>query len=311
MEDSEDKSEDSFSPQNFQSHRNHQKLEMIRSELTKQGQQKEELVKKQENLNYKLRELERVILLCKENESFKVHMKKKMDEDELLRIRLLETQEWERHRIARDLHDSAVQNLSSVIHHIELCTKLIDMDPERCKRELNNMSKLVRNVIQDMRQTIYNLHPASLDDMGLDVTIQREIDRLKRSYDIDIEFKSSGSDQGLLPVIPMTLYRIVQECCSNSIQHADANKITIDIRYEEQNIYMTIEDDGRGFDVAKVRRESAGLNKGFGISNIYERVHLLSGTIDIQSEIDHGTRLEITIPKKGKTEYADTNYAHR
>ena len=93
-------------------------------------------------------------------------------------IRPLETQENERQRISRELHDSTVQNLTAMVHMTELCSKLVDMDPIRCKLELNKMIKNLGEIIDDTRKMIYNLRPMSFDDIGLDITIERTLDKL-------------------------------------------------------------------------------------------------------------------------------------
>ena len=97
---------------------------------------------------------------------------------------LIKFQEQESERIARDLHDSTVQNLTSMIHKIELCSKLIDMDPIRCKLELTMMSRTLRDIINDTRQMIYNLRPMSFDDIGLEITIERASDKIGETVNV-------------------------------------------------------------------------------------------------------------------------------
>lgn len=91
------------------------------------------------------------------------------------KIQLLEAQEMERQRIARDLHDSTVQDLTSMLHKIELSMRVMDMDSQRCKMELSNVLDNIRNVISNTRKMIYNLRPMSVDDIGIDVTLKHAI----------------------------------------------------------------------------------------------------------------------------------------
>ena len=98
-------------------------------------------------------------------------------------LSILEIQENERQRISRELHDSTVQNLTSIVHKTELCNKLLDIDPIRCRLELTMMSRTLRDIIDDTRKLIYNLRPMSFDDIGLDVTIERAIDKIKNDDD--------------------------------------------------------------------------------------------------------------------------------
>ena len=100
---------------------------------------------------------------------------KSIQEKEILKLKLLETQELERQRIARELHDSSVQCLTGLVHKTELCTKLLELDPPRCRLEMLSMTKSLRSIIEEMRQMIYDLHPMSMDDIGFDDVIEREI----------------------------------------------------------------------------------------------------------------------------------------
>lgn len=211
-------------------------------------------------------------------------------------INILEIQEQDRQRIARDLHDSTVQNLTSLIHKCELCMHLVDIDSIRTKLELSTMSNTLKAVINEIREIIYDLKPMSLDDLGLLTTIERYINQIMMNHDIKVKVKHNDERQDVLPVIKLSIFRIVQEACNNAIKHADAKNIDIDIIYKEKYISLSIRDDGRGFD-AECRRssETADLS-GYGLSIMRERVNLLSGTMAIQSTINKGTIITITIP---------------
>lgn len=222
--------------------------------------------------------------------------------DEIFRIKLLETQENERQRISRELHDSTVQNLTSLVHKTEFCSKLVEMDPIRCKLELNMMSKTLREIINDTRQMIYNLRPMSFDDIGLDVTIERALEKLENSESRKVNFTVEGEPYSIKPVIGITLLRIIQEGCSNAIRHGDASIIQVVLRYEKDKISVKIEDDGKGFDMNSVDTNSRDDNSGFGLSMMKERVYLLSGDISIESTIDCGTKIVVEVPIKNKEE---------
>lgn len=131
-------------------------------------------------------------------------------EEERYHTSLLETQENERQRISRELHDSTVQNLTAMVHMAELCSKLVDMDPIRCKLELNKMIKNLREIIDETRKMIYNLRPMSFDDIGLDITIERTLDKLEATGTKKIHFVVEGTPYQLKPIIGITLLRIIQ-----------------------------------------------------------------------------------------------------
>lgn len=216
--------------------------------------------------------------------------------DDIFRLKLLETQENERQRISRELHDSTVQNLTSLVHKTELCSKLIDMDKVRCKLELNIMSKTLRDIIDDTRNMIYNLRPMSFDDIGLEVTIKRALEKLESSETKRINFSVVGESYKINPVIGITLLRIIQEACSNAICHADCSIIKVVLNYQPGTMILSIEDDGKGFAYEETECNCKADNSGFGLSMMKERVYLLSGKIDIHSKINAGTKIQVEVP---------------
>ncbi len=220
-----------------------------------------------------------------------------------LGLTILERQEKDRQRIARDLHDSTVQNLTSLVHKIELCSRLVEMDPPRAKLELSVLENNVKMVINEMREIIYNLKPMSLDDLGLSVTIERYAKQLMTSHDIKVYVKHNPEIENILPVVKLSLFRVVQEACHNVIKHARAKRIDINVLYDINYITVSIKDDGIGFDSHKQMDMLPERNSGYGLSIMKERVYLLSGTMKIHSEISKGTSITIRVPfTKGKGE---------
>ncbi|MDF2544028.1 MAG: hypothetical protein K0S47_3746 [Herbinix sp.] len=213
------------------------------------------------------------------------------------KLNILQALESERHRISRDLHDSTVQNLAGLVHKIELCTKLLDMDLIRARLELSNVGSTIKSVINDIRSTIYNLKPMSLDDLGLVVTLERYVKLMMDPYEIQVRIHSNEENLKVLPVINLTLFRVIQEACNNIVKHAKASLIDITISYNTNNITVTIQDNGVGFQVEeKLYEEDDDQLYGLGLSIMKERVFLLSGTIDIQSKEGQGTNIIVTVP---------------
>jgi two-component system, NarL family, sensor histidine kinase DegS len=211
-------------------------------------------------------------------------------------LSILEAQEIERQRIARDLHDSTVQNLTSLVHKTELCIKLIEIDSIRAKLELNAMSNTIKTVINEMRGIIYNLKPMSLDDIGLTVTVERFANRLMDLNNINIIVRANEERDNIHPVIRLTLFRIIQEACNNVIKHANATTIHIDINYGENLVSVSIRDNGSGFNINNKQEDGCEQSSSFGLSIMKERISLLSGTVDIKSEKNHGTTVTVTAP---------------
>ncbi len=211
-------------------------------------------------------------------------------------LSLLEAQELERQRIARDLHDTTVQNLTSLVHKSELCAKLIDIDTIRAKLELNTMSNTIKSVINDMRGIIYNLKPMTLDDLGLTITVQRYANKIMDFNNIQVKVQANEERKEILPVIRLTLFRIIQEACNNILKHANASLINIDINYDENRIHLKIRDNGSGFNMDEIHPNSPEQVSSFGLTFMRERTSLLSGKIEIQSDKGKGTIITVSVP---------------
>ncbi len=213
------------------------------------------------------------------------------DFEELYGVKILEQQEAERQRIARDLHDTTVQTLTGLIHKMEFCSMIMDKDTERVKSELNFMSSVIKESIAGMRNIIYDLRPMTFDDIGFAETLSRAIDKLQAGCDALIGYKVKGEAVCIPQIIELTILRLMQEACNNAKKHAEANNITVTLEYKENKICLTIEDDGKGFEIIDGKAKG-----GFGLSIMNERVYLLKGDIDIFSELGKGTKVYVEIP---------------
>lgn len=251
-----------------------------------------------ENLNKEIKKTENRIIQLETVLNILNQQKSQID----IGLNILELQEQDRQRISRDLHDSTVQNLTSLIHKCELSTKFVDIDPVRTRLELLTISNTLKSVINEIREIIFNLKPMSLDDLGLIMTIERFINQLMNHHDIEIKLKYNEERNDILPVINLSIFRIIQEACNNAIKHANAKCIEIDIKYDENHINITIKDDGKGFDTNEIKDRITQDYTGCGLSIMKERVYLLSGTLDIQSKINKGTIINISVPYSCKGE---------
>jgi len=211
-------------------------------------------------------------------------------------INILETQENERKRIARDLHDSTIQNLTNMMHKTEICTRFIDVDPSRAKLELQTMIHTIIATIHDMRNIIYNLRPMAIDDLGLIATLERYIKECIKNYEIDISLIVRNEKKDVLSVINLSLFRIVQEASNNAIKHGKATKIKIELEYDDKSISLNIYDNGIGFIQGTTTQEKNNNFSGFGLSMMRERVLLLSGEIKIESFDNNGTNILVKVP---------------
>ncbi|OBS12288.1 two-component sensor histidine kinase [Elizabethkingia miricola] len=200
---------------------------------------------------------------------------------------LLEGQEQERGRLARDLHDGLGGLLSGTKHQLSY------LDPHQSENIEEGISKSIKQIdgaVEELRRVAHNLMPDLLVKYGLEVAIQEFASRISNSaLDIHTEFinyRNSLSEEKQL-----IIYRIIQELVNNAIKHADASEIIIQVSQEENVLNLTVEDNGKGFD-----HKGLNVKKTAGFHNIESRVQFLKGTMNIISELNIGTSIELQIP---------------
>ena len=218
---------------------------------------------------------------------------------EIWGLRVIQAQEAERRRIARDMHDGPAQSLSNLVLKSELCLKLLDKDIDRAKLELHSLKSLIRGTIDDTRRLIYNLRPMSIDDLGLIPTLERYIDKVEDkndfSIELKVEFHNESKKENISETISLTIFRIVQEALNNIQKYASANQVIIEVEFKENEIKVVIQDNGLGFEVDKIDKKLKD-EKGFGLPMMKERVNLLLGKFVIMSELQKGTVIQVSLP---------------
>lgn len=221
-----------------------------------------------------------------------------LNQKHYLAIRIMEAQEEERHRVARDIHDGPAQSIANIILKSELCERLMDIDQEKAAKELNSLKVIARGTLKEVRKTIYDLRPMSLEDLGLIPTLERYIDIFEEDSKINVRLKTYGGFNNLEPFLHIGVFRIIQECLNNIRKHSDASSASIIIERSQTKLNLSIIDDGIGFDPENYRKNLSPIEGGFGLINIRERVNLLNGNIKIISSKKSGTRLTVSIPLK-------------
>ena len=298
LEDNNDPNYESFTPREVNSYNKTKLKELIeeQKELTVQLQNLRTCIS---DVDCKIEEIVSVIKVAKGDFSSTLDSNLHVNEvEDDLKIVVLESVEGERQRIARDLHDTTVQNLTSLVHKSEMCMKLIDIDPIRCKLELSTLGKTLRDTINDTRKMIYDLRPMSFDDIGFDVTVERALDKFKQVNNVNYSFNVTGDEFNIPSIISITLLRIIQETCSNSVKHGKCSNIDVQLNFKNDSVELCIKDDGCGFDVATLPKETRKDNSGFGYSMMKESIFLLSGTMNIESSVGNGCLVKVVIPIK-------------
>ncbi|ALD20002.1 PAS domain S-box protein [Hymenobacter sp. DG25A] len=204
----------------------------------------------------------------------------KLRQQQIVLSAILNTQEEERRRIAESLHNGVGQLLYA--------TKLnLDTLPESAQKQAAH--KLLGEAIRATRTISYELTPGVLEDFGLKVALQELVKLIPRSLPVDLNL--SGLDESLPRPLQTAIYRIVQELLNNVMKHAQAREAFVSVAREDNYVYVSVEDDGVGFDTSTPR---AG--HGIGLAGIRTRVALLGGTFNIHSRLGQGTTISLTLP---------------
>ena len=194
--------------------------------------------------------------------------------------------EKERSRIARDLHDGISGTIGSVRARVGMVSR--KYKTEDVKEDFTEIMRLLEDAATEVRKTAHNLMPEILLQEGLVNATELFCDRVNANHELQVNFSRTGDIKRLPPEAELSFYRIIQELVNNIVKHAEAKNAIVQIGFNDNNIGITVEDDGKGM--------PAGNDKtvfGAGLNNIKERIHAMNGTIDISSSATEGTSIYI------------------
>lgn len=211
---------------------------------------------------------------------------------------VINAQEEERKRIARELHDEYGQTLTGLMMSIESLEDITSPEQSQFKEKLKKTKSIVMRALEDVRRLTIALRPSTLDHLGLVATVRSYAQTHLEAAGIQVDFESKGLNERLAPAVETALFRIIQEAIHNITKHAEARHVKIQLEARADRITAIVEDDGKGFDMdavfkSRIERQSLGL------LGIQERANLLGGTFDIKSRPGQGTRLIVEIPVTG------------
>ncbi len=210
-------------------------------------------------------------------------------------ISMVEAQEEERQRLARQMHDGPAQSLTNFILQAEICQRLFDRDPARAAEELNNLKTAASETFLKVRDFIFDLRPMMLDDLGLVPTTRRYVEAFQDKTNIEAKLNILGDDHRLPGHIEVMMFRAIQSIMGYARDELDAKTMTIVLDVGATTVKATIEHDGRTFDPDAVF-SSTSSEDASGLRTLRDRIELVGGSLEVQSAEDELTRYVITLP---------------
>ncbi len=216
------------------------------------------------------------------------------DADQQAAHLIIEAQEQERKRLARQMHDGPAQSLTNLILQAEICERLFDNNPNQARTELASLKTASNTTFQKIRDFIFDLRPMMLDDLGLVPTLRRHIENFEKKTGIATSLRVIGTERRLSPDLEVTLFRAIQELLLNAELHANSSQIQVMLDLQDKGVIATVEDNGQGFDVAEAIAQSRA-HKTLGLASVRQRVEMLNGSVRFQSSPGRGTQVRIEL----------------
>jgi PAS domain S-box-containing protein len=206
--------------------------------------------------------------------------------------RLIEAQEAERARIARDLHDDLGQRLALLTMALDDARRLpAGSSRNKLQGSLERLRTQAAEISSDMQALAHQLHSPKLQLLGVVTAMRSFCDELSRQQRVEIEFTHEHVPQHVPPVVALCLFRVLQEALRNAVRHSGIRQFEAHLRGSSEGLWLTVRDSGAGFDAA-----SAAAGRGLGLTSMTERLKLVGGTIDIASQSGRGTTLVARVP---------------
>lgn len=220
---------------------------------------------------------------------------------QLIGLKIIMAQEDERKRIARDIHDGVAQSIANVVLRAEIAEKMMArQDSVSVLSEIDALKGQARSGLEEIRKVIFNLRPMALDDLGIVPILRKFTQDFEEKEKIRTKFELQGKETRLPSAMEVAIFRLVQEAFTNVLKHAEATFVSLDIAYQLQMVKITIRDNGKGFQSDSIQsRMTSGAH--YGLLGMKERVELLEGRFEIESNPNAGTQITMLIPIKMET----------
>jgi signal transduction histidine kinase len=202
----------------------------------------------------------------------------------------------ERQRMAGEIHDVLAQGLTGIVTQLEAADAAAGR-PDDWRRHLGAAKRLARDSLTEARRSVQALRPQNLDEAALPDAIGEVVEGWSALNGVNAELITTGTPKPLLPEIETTLLRTAQEALANVARHAAAGRVALTLSYMEDMVTLDVRDDGAGFDPSEPR--DPGLDGGYGLSAMRERVARIAGTLEVESEPGGGTAISACVPALG------------
>jgi PAS domain S-box-containing protein len=203
--------------------------------------------------------------------------------------RLINAQEEERSRVARELHDDLSQRMALLSIELEQLGQAMD-GSARIRRRFESLQNQAQEISSDIHRLSYRLHPSKLDHLGLAAAIKTLCEQLNAG-NLRVYLHQQGFPAPLPNDITLCVFRIAQEALRNAVKHSKATHCRVILKRSPQAVHLSVLDDGCGFDV-----HSTSMAEGLGFVSMRERLRIVGGQLDIHSQPGRGTRIEVTVP---------------
>jgi signal transduction histidine kinase len=200
-----------------------------------------------------------------------------------------------RKKLARDLHDGPTQSVAAIAMRLNYTKLLLKREPQKVKEELEKLETLARRTTKEIRTMLFTLRPVVLETQGLVAALEQYLKRLEEEAGLIAHLETPDLGDRLDTEMEGVVFSVIDEAVTNAKKYAQARNIWVRLGFEDDLFVATVEDDGRGFDVAGVL-DSYDQRGSLGLINMRERAELVEGTWTIESAIGQGTKVTLIVP---------------
>ena len=215
-----------------------------------------------------------------------------LKQQELRSKAIIDAEENERKRIARELHDGLGQQLSAVKLNMSSLDSSLELKTDEQRKMLQNALDIIDDSVKEVRAVSHSMMPNALVKSGLKEAIKEFVNRLGKTDHLKFDLQISGLNERLNTTIETIVFRVLQEIVNNILKHSKATIVTIQIIKDIEELTIIVEDNGVGFDVNTAKSD------GIGLKNLQSRIEYLHGTVNIDSHLQKGTTIIIELPIK-------------